>query len=116
MSNRPAGTHKWGLYSELSRATHKPQTLNSDTTIISKMITAHNASESYQGEMVFLNSGVWSNLIIRPIACDRSTYQVKVTWVIIQRGYSNKGPRVIQGLEGELLAISDKQPPILPVS
>jgi len=104
MSNRLAGTQRWGLYAEFSRATHKPQTLNSDTKTISKMTTTQNVSESYQGEMVFLNSGLRSNLIIRPIACGRPIYQEKVIWIIFQRGDP------IKGFEGELSAISDKQP------
>jgi hypothetical protein len=64
MSSRLAGTHRWGLYAELSRATHKPHALNSDTKTISKMTTTQNVSESYQGEMVFLNSGFWLDLIV----------------------------------------------------
>ncbi len=64
MSNRLAGTHRWGLYAELSLATHRPQALNSDTITISKMTTTQNVSESYQGEMVFLNKGLRSDLII----------------------------------------------------
>jgi len=64
MSNRLVGNHRWEVYSELTCATHKPQTLNSDTITIKKMTTTHNVSESYQGEMVFLNKGLWSNLII----------------------------------------------------
>lgn len=63
MINRQAGTHRWELYAELSRASHKPHTLNSDTTSISRMTTIHNVSESYQGEMLFLNKGLRTGLI-----------------------------------------------------
>jgi hypothetical protein len=84
MSNRLNGTHRWGLYAELSRTVHNPQTLNSNTTTISKITTTQNVSESYQGEMVFLKSGLWSDLIIWSIPCGRSTYQAKVIWIIRQ--------------------------------
>jgi len=64
MSNRLTGTHRCEWYSEFSRTNQIPQELNSNTITINTITTTQSASESYQGEMVFLNNGLRSNLIM----------------------------------------------------
>jgi len=58
MRERITGTPAWKWYSGLLRATHMPTALNSNTISISTIIPAQSISESYHGEMVFLNSGL----------------------------------------------------------
>jgi hypothetical protein len=63
MTSKLTGTHTWGWYCELPRATHNPHALNNTTMTITRMTTTQSVSESYQGEMLFLNSGFWPDFI-----------------------------------------------------